>query len=77
MTRKKNIDQNPPLKYTKPKGLVVLGRTTYIDETIKKVESQASVGPRTIATQILTTLPQAAASPSATHAEIHSKTEGY
>ena len=78
MNRKKNIelDQNPPLKSTKPKGSVVLGKTTYIDEIINKVESQASVGPKTIPTQIPTIAPQAAASPSAAHTEIQSETKG-
>ena len=55
---------------------MILGRTTYIDKIIKKTESQASVGPRIIPTQSPTTLPQAAASSSAAHAEIHSDIEG-
>ena len=55
---------------------MILGRTTYIDEIIKKFESHASIGPRTISFQSPVTLPQAAVSPSATHAEIRSETEG-
>ena len=78
MTRKKNIEtnQNHPLNSTKPKGPMILGRITYIDKFIKKVESQASVGPRTIPTQSPTTLPQAAASPSVAYAEIQYEIEG-
>ena len=49
---------------------------TYIDKIIKKAESQASIGPRTIPIQIPITLPQAAASPSVAYAKIHSKIEG-
>ena len=60
----------------KPKGPVILGRTTCIEEIVKRVESQASVGPKIFPTQSPTTLPQAAASPSVAHAEIHSETEG-
>ena len=60
----------------KTKGTLILGRTTYIDEIIKKFESQASLAPRTTSIQSPNTLPQAVASPSAAHAEIHSETEG-
>ena len=46
MTRNKKIEkeQNPPPKPTKPKGSVNLGRTTFIDEIIRREESQALVG---------------------------------
>ena len=36
-------NKNPP-KAKKPKGPVTLGRTTFIDEILKKTESQPSVG---------------------------------
>ena len=55
---------------------MILGVKTYIDEIIKKYESQTSIGPRTISIQSPTMLPQAAASPFAAHAEIHSEREG-
>jgi len=50
MSRNKKIekDQNPPPKSIKPKGLMKLMRSTFIDEIIRKEESQALVGPRTI-----------------------------
>ena len=49
---------------------------TYTDEIIRKFESEASVGHRTIPIQSPNVLPQAVASPSVAHAEIHSETEG-
>ena len=47
MTRKSKKYKIPP-KIEKPKGLVTLGRTTFIDEILKKTESQPSVGPRKV-----------------------------
>jgi hypothetical protein len=47
-------------------------RSTFIDEIIRKDESQALVGPRKGSTRI----PQATNSPTATHVEVHSGTEG-
>jgi hypothetical protein len=73
MTKKKDLEKpKPPQKITKPQGSVLPGRSTFIDDIIQKVESQASVGPRKGSTQI----PQVVASPTAAHTEIHSKTEG-
>ena len=78
MTRKKKIEtiQNNSKKSSQSQGLVILGRTTYIDEIIRKAESQASIGPRTISIQNPITLPQAVASPSVAHAKIHGEIEG-
>ena len=75
MTRKKNIETslNPPSKSTKPKGPVTLGRKIFIDEIIRKVESQASVGPKIFFERIPTIIPKAADSPSTTYAEMHNK----
>jgi hypothetical protein len=73
MTKKKEPEKlKPPPKTTKSQGLVPLGRSTFIDEIIRKVESQASVGPRKCSTRT----PQATNSPTAAHAEVHSGTEG-
>ena len=47
-------------------------RITFIDKIIQKEESQASAGPRKGSTRI----PQVAALPTASHAEIHRKTKG-
>jgi len=46
MTRNRKIEKekNPPTKPIKPKGSMNLGRTTFIDKIVKRVESQASVG---------------------------------
>jgi hypothetical protein len=53
MTKKKDLGKpKPPPKITKAQGLVLLGRSTFIDEIIWKEESQASVGPRKGSTQI-------------------------
>ena len=78
MTRKKKIktNLNPPSKSTKPTGSMKLGRTSFIDEIIRKSESQASIGPKTISEKSPTIIPQAADSPSLTYAEIHSETKG-
>jgi hypothetical protein len=51
---------------------VIPGKSTFIDEIIKKGESQALVGPRKGPTQI----PQAVVSPTMAHIEIHRKYEG-
>jgi hypothetical protein len=73
MTKKKDLEKpKPPPKITKAQGLVLPGRSTFIDYIIRKVESQASVGPRKGSTQI----PQVPVSPTTSHAEIHRKTEG-
>ena len=47
MTRKYKQNKIPP-KPEKPKGPVTLGRTTFIEEILKKVESQPSVRPRKV-----------------------------
>jgi hypothetical protein len=51
---------------------VAPGRSTFINEIIQKDESQALVGPRKGSTQIF----QVTNSPTATHVEVHSGTEG-
>ena len=71
-----NDSEEKDIIRSKPKGSVVLGRTTFIDEIIRKVESQASIGPKIISKKSPTIIPQAVASPSTAHAEIHSETEG-
>jgi hypothetical protein len=48
------------------------GRITFIDEIFRKVESQASVGPRKGSTQA----PQEENLPIVAHAKVHSRTEG-
>ena len=55
---------------------MILGRTTYIDEIIRKSESQESIWPITISIQSPITLPQATTSPPISHAEIHGKKKG-
>ena len=56
---------------------MTLGRTTFIDEIIRKVESQASVGPKIIFEKCPTIIPSVTASPSTAHVEIHNENEGY
>jgi len=53
MTKKKKLENNPILlpKPEKSKGPVTLGRSTFIDDILKKVESQPSVGPRNVASR--------------------------
>jgi hypothetical protein len=47
MTKKKDLEKpKPPPKITKAQGLVLPGRSTFIDDIIRKDESQALVGPR-------------------------------
>jgi len=53
MTKKKRLENNT-ISHPKPeksKGPVTLGRSTFIDDILRKVESQPSVGPRTIASR--------------------------
>jgi len=49
---------------------------TFIDEMIRRVESQASVGPQKVSRKGFTLVPQAAESPTTTYGEIHRKTKG-
>jgi hypothetical protein len=47
MTKKKDLEKTTtPQKITKSQGSVLLGRSTFIDDIIQKVESQAPIGPR-------------------------------
>jgi hypothetical protein len=47
MTKKKDLEKpKPPPKITKAQGSMLPGRSTSIDNIIRKVEFQASVGPR-------------------------------
>jgi hypothetical protein len=47
MTKKKEPEKlKPPPKTTKAEGPVPPRRSTFLDEIIRKVESQASVGPQ-------------------------------
>ena len=77
MTKKKNLEKNPkPLsKPDKAKGLVTLGRSTFIDDIIKKAESQPSIGPRKVASRQPTNSLRAIESPSIAFAEVHSQIE--
>ena len=79
MSRKKNIEtiQNHSQPSSQSKGPVILGRTTYMDEIIKKVKSQESIGPIIVSIQSPNALPQAAASPSVAYAKIHNKIKGF
>ena len=51
MTKKERHEKYkiPPSKPKKSKGLVTLGRSTFMDEILRKTESQSSVGPRIVA----------------------------
>ena len=74
MTRKSKQNKIPP-RPEKPKGPVTLGRTTFIDNIIKKAESQPSVGPTKIYSRQPTSSLRATESPSIAFAEVHSQTE--
>ena len=65
-----------PPKPEKPKGPLTLGRTTFIDEILKNIESQPSVGPRKVISRQPTSSLQATESPSIAFSEVHSQTEG-
>ena len=54
---------------------MILSRSTFIDDIIKQVESQPSVGPRKVASRQPTGSLRAICSPSVAFAEVHSKTE--
>ena len=77
MTKQKNPEKNskPLPKPKKAKGPVTVGRSTFIDEIIKKVESQPSIGPRKVISTQPTSSLQATGSPSVAFAEVHSQTE--
>lgn len=75
MNRKAKQNKIPP-KPEKPKGPLTLGRTTFIDEILKKTESQPSVGPRKVISRQPTSSLQNTESPSIAFADIHSQTEG-
>lgn len=79
MTRNRKIEKelNPPPKSTKPKGSVNLGRETFIDKIVRKVESQASVEFWIVPRKSPSTIHRAAASPSTAYAEIQSQIGGY
>lgn len=65
-----------PPKTKKPKGLVTLGCTTFIDEILKRTESQPSLGFKRTTSRQPTSSLHAIESPSKAFAEIHSQTEG-
>jgi hypothetical protein len=47
MTKNKYLEKpKTPPKITKSQGSVLLGKRTFIDDIIQKVESQAPIGPR-------------------------------
>ena len=71
-TKQKKI----PPKIEKPKGPVTLGRTTSIDEILKRTESQPSVGFKRTTSRQPTSSLKATESPSEAFAEICSQTEG-
>jgi len=78
MTKKKRPQKNPILhpKPEKSKGPMTLGRSTFIDDSLKKSESQPSVGPRTIASRQPIVSLQATGSPSVAYVEFQNKMEG-
>ena len=55
---------------------MTLGRSTFIDEIIRKAKYQSSIGHQIISTRIPTITLQAVRSPSIANAEIHSRTKG-
>ena len=78
MTKKKKPKNNPiPLpKPDRSKGPMTLGQSTFIDDTLKKAESQPSVGPRNVASRQPIVSLRSIVSPSIAYAEVHSKTIG-
>ena len=70
MNRKSKQDKIPP-KLEKHKGQVTLGRRTFIDEILKKTESQPSVGRKKVISRQPTASLQATESPSVAFAEVH------
>jgi hypothetical protein len=73
MTKKKELEKEKPLpKTTKSQGPMPPGRSTFIEEIIRKFESQAMVGPQKGSTRV----PQEKNSLTAAHPEVHSRTEG-
>ena len=75
MNRPTKQNKIPP-KTEKPKGPVTLGRTTFIDEILKKTKSQPSVGPRKFISRQPTSSLPTTESPSVAFAKVHSQTEG-
>ena len=77
MTKKKNPKNNPiPLpKPNRYKGPVTLGQSTFIDDILKKAESQPLVGPRKVASIQPTSFLRATESPSVAFAKVHSQIE--
>lgn len=55
---------------------MTIGRPTFIEEIIWRVESQSSVGTRTTSLKGSILIPEATKSPTTTYVEIHIKTEG-
>lgn len=55
---------------------MTLGRSTFIDEILKKSESQPSVGPINVAFRQPIVYLRATGSPSIAYAEVHNKTVG-
>lgn len=77
MTKNKKPKNNPnPLpKPDKAKGPVTLGRSTFTDDIINKVESHPSVGSRKVASRQPTGSFRATGSPYVAFAEVHNKIE--
>ena len=55
---------------------MTLGRSTFIDDILRKTESQPSVGPRTVASRQPSVSLQATGSPFVAYAEVHNKMVG-
>jgi len=70
------MDQNPAAKSTKSKGSVNLWRMAFIDEIVRKAESQASVGIQAVSRKSPTIVPQVAGSPSTAYIEIQNQFGG-
>jgi len=77
ITKKKKPKKNlkPLLKLDKAKGPVTLGRSTIIDEILKKSKYQRLVGPRKVVSRHPTSFLQATRLPSIAFAEVHNQTE--
>ena len=76
---KKNRPENDIIQHPKPqksKGPMTLGWSTFIDEIIRKAESQPSVRPRIVDSGHPIVSLQATSWPSVAYAEVNSKTEG-
>jgi len=75
MTRNRKIEKekNPPPKSVKPKGSVNFGRMEFINEIVRKTESQVSLGFQAVLGKSYTIICQVIGSPSVAYTEIQSQ----